>query len=72
MGMAELDGLLDERVLIGVVARHVEQGDGAAEAADEHGNRENAEPGIDVGVAMENLTHRVDVRAFSPKWLSHA
>jgi hypothetical protein len=70
MSVAELDWLVDVDVLVGVVGRPVEQCEGRPEAADDEYECENAEPGIDVGIAMEELTHRVDVRAFSPKRLS--
>jgi hypothetical protein len=63
MGMAELDWLLDVQALVGVVSREVQHADGAAEDGDEACDRKDAQPGIDVGLAMEDLTHRVDVRA---------
>ena len=65
MRMAELDRLLDEHVLVGDVAGQVEHGDDAAEDGGEADDGQDAEPGVDVGVAMEDLTHRVDVRAAS-------
>ena len=67
--MAELDRLLDELALAGVVAGQMEQTDRAAEDGHEPYRRQNAEPGVDVRVAMEDLTHRVDVRAKFPKSL---
>jgi hypothetical protein len=33
-----------------------------AETADEKSEGNDAEPGVDVGMTMEELTHRVDVR----------
>jgi hypothetical protein len=62
VSVAELDGLFDVNVLIGVVRRPVEQSEGGPQAGDEKQNRENAEPRIDVRIAMEELTHRLDVR----------
>jgi hypothetical protein len=62
VGMTELDGLLDVVVLSRVIARQVEHPDDAAERQGEENDAENAEPGIEVGVALEYLTHRFDVR----------
>jgi hypothetical protein len=67
--MAELNRLLDELVLAGVVPGQVEQADRAAKDGCEPDRRQNAEPGVDVGVAVEDLTHCVDVSAKFPKSL---
>ena len=52
--VAELDRLLDVVVLPGVVARKMEQADDAAESQEKRDDRQNAEPGIDVGVAVKS------------------
>ena len=60
--VAELDRLFDVNGLVRVVAGQVQRRNGAPEAADEQEKRQDTEPGVDVGVAMEELTHRVDVQ----------
>jgi hypothetical protein len=62
MGVAELDRLLHEHVLVRVEAAKMNDGDCAAESGDEKPEGNDAEPGVDVGMTMEELTHRVDVR----------
>jgi hypothetical protein len=66
MRVAELDWLFDVHALIGVVARPVEHGEGGAEAADDEQDCEDAEPRVDVRIAVKKLTHRVGVRALPP------
>jgi hypothetical protein len=63
MLVAELNRLFDEHALIGVVSGQVEHRDDAAESGGEYDDAQDAQPGIDVGVAMKDLTHRVDARA---------
>ena len=46
-------------------AAEMHEADYGTETGGEESESNNAEPGIDVGVAMEELTHRVDVRAVS-------
>src|SRR5687768_14674859 len=58
VGVTELDRLFDVHVLIGVVARPVEERERRPETADDKQDCENAEAGVDVGSAMEQLTHR--------------
>jgi hypothetical protein len=62
MQVAELNRLLDVGVLIGEKPSNVEQRDHATEGEGEKAESNDTEPGIDVGVTMEELTHRVDVR----------
>ena len=62
MLVAELNGLLDEHALIGVVAGQVEHCDAAAKGSGESDEGQDAQPGVDVGVAMKDLTHRVAAR----------
>ena len=69
VSVAELDRLLDEHILVGVVSREVEQSDDTAENGGESDGGQDAQSGIDVRVAIEDLTHRVDVRAAFSKRL---
>jgi hypothetical protein len=69
MLVAELNGLLDEHALIGVVAGQVEHCDAAAKGSGESDEGQDAQPGVDIGAAMKNLTLRVDARAASSKSL---
>ena len=62
MRVAELDRLFDEHVLVRVVAGKVEQGDDAASEPGDGDNGQDAQSGVDVGGAMKDLTHRVEVR----------
>ena len=48
MSMAELDRLLDEHVLVGVVSRQVDHADHAAKNGGESDDGKNAESGVDV------------------------
>jgi hypothetical protein len=48
--------------LIGVVAGQVKHPDCAAQDSDESDEGQDAQPGVDVGVAMKDLTHRVAAR----------
>src|SRR5262245_49826147 len=61
--VAELKRLLDEGALVRVVSGEVQHRHDAAEGGGDHANRQDAEPGVDVGGAMKDLTHRVDARA---------
>ena len=58
--VAELNRLFDEGALVGVIPGPVERPDGGAERTANNHKRQDAESGVDVGMAMENLTHRVD------------
>jgi hypothetical protein len=49
--------------LVGVVSRQVQHADHAAKRGHEGHDGEDAEPGVDICVAMEDLTHRDDIRA---------
>ena len=62
MRVAELDGLLDEDVLVRVEAAEMHQPDHCAETGGEDAKCNDAEPRIDIGMAMKELTHRVGVR----------
>ena len=63
VGVAELNRLFDEIVLARVVTRQMEHRDDAAKRRHEEDDRQNAQPGVDIGMALEDLTHRVEVRA---------
>jgi len=63
MGVAELDGLLDEVSLLGVVPGEVQHGDDPAEEPQERQDHHDADSRVNIGVAMEKLAHRVDIRA---------
>jgi hypothetical protein len=62
MFVAELNRLLDEHALIGVVAGQVKHRDCAAQDSDESDEGQDTQSGVDVGVAMKDLTHRVAAR----------
>jgi hypothetical protein len=63
MGVAELDGLFDEFTLLGVVPGEVQHGDDPAEEPQERQDCHDADPRVNIGIAMEKLAHRVDIRA---------
>jgi hypothetical protein len=67
MGVAELNGLLHEHVLVRVEAAKMDHADHHTDSGDEESEGNDAEPGVDVGLTMEELTHRVDVRVV-PRW----
>ena len=63
--MAELNRLLHVVVLPGVVARKIQEAEDAAEGQEERDDRQNAEPRINVGLALEELAHRASVATLS-------
>jgi hypothetical protein len=63
MCVTELDGLFDEVTLLGVVPGEVQHGDDPAEEPQERQDRNDADPRVNIGVAMKKLAHRVDIRA---------
>jgi hypothetical protein len=60
--VAELKRLLDGYALVGVVPGEVQHRDDAAKGGGETSNGQDAESGIDVGGAMENLAHSCRTR----------
>ena len=54
MRMAELNRLLDEVVLACVVARQMQHGDHATKRRQKQDDRQNAQPGVSIGVALED------------------
>jgi hypothetical protein len=62
MCVTELNRLLDEIVLCRVVAGQVEADNDPAQKSHERQDRHNAQPRVDIGMAMEELAHRVDIR----------
>ena len=57
-----LNGLFDEVALLGVIPGEVEQRDDPAEQNRKDQDRDDADPSVDIGIAMKELAHRVDIR----------
>jgi hypothetical protein len=64
--VAELNRLIDEVGLIGVVAGPIQRRESSSERAAENQERDDADPRVNVGVAMEDLAHRVDAMVAEP------
>jgi len=64
--VAELKRLVDEVVLIGVVAGPIQGREPRTKGAAENQERDDADPRVDVGVSMEDLAQRVDVNVAEP------